>query len=129
MASNGSELESTFVRDVYREIAPHFSDTRHKPWPKVKEFLTKLPRGSLVADVGRAYTYQYVYFSGWAEVGFMWIILSCLKRVQIPCYILILWESLSHKFPGRCYRLLYVTPRGMYRWHLLPSDPQHVHYL
>ena len=47
-----NELESKFVHDVYRDIAPHFSDTRHKPWPKVADFLTRLPRGSLVADIG-----------------------------------------------------------------------------
>ena len=47
-----NELESKFVHDVYRDIAPHFSDTRHKPWPKVADFLTGLPRGSLVADIG-----------------------------------------------------------------------------
>lgn len=52
MTSNANELESKFVQDVYREIAPHFSDTRYKPWPKVAEFLTRLPRGSLVADIG-----------------------------------------------------------------------------
>jgi len=61
MATCGSEIEGKFVRDVYREIAPHFSDTRHKPWPKVKEFLTKLPRGSLVADIGKTYIYQCVF--------------------------------------------------------------------
>jgi len=55
MASSVNELETKFVHDVYREIAPHFSDTRYKPWPKVSEFLTKLPRGSLVADVGKWY--------------------------------------------------------------------------
>lgn len=52
MATNANELESKFVHHFYREIAQHFSDTRHKPWPKVAEFLTRLPRGSLVADVG-----------------------------------------------------------------------------
>ena len=52
MTSDVNELESKFVHDVYREIAPHFSDTRHKPWPKVAEFLSRLPRGSLVADIG-----------------------------------------------------------------------------
>ena len=52
ITSNPNELESKFVHHFYREIAQHFSDTRHRPWPKVAEFLTKLPRGSLVADVG-----------------------------------------------------------------------------
>ena len=52
MTTNANELESKFVHHFYREIAQHFSDTRHKPWPKVAEFLNRLPRGSLVADVG-----------------------------------------------------------------------------
>ena len=51
-----NELESKFVHDVYRDIAPHFSDTRHKPWPKVADFLTRLPHGSLVADIGMCET-------------------------------------------------------------------------
>ena len=50
--SNVNELEGKFVQDFYRQIAPHISGTKHKPWPKVAEFLSKLPRGSLVADVG-----------------------------------------------------------------------------
>ena len=37
---------------VYEEIAEHFSDTRHSPWPRVKHFLCNLPNGSIVADVG-----------------------------------------------------------------------------
>ena len=37
---------------MYDKIAPHFSHTRYKPWPKVAEFLNKLDDGSIVADVG-----------------------------------------------------------------------------
>ncbi|XP_078258623.1 tRNA (carboxymethyluridine(34)-5-O)-methyltransferase alkbh8 [Rhinoraja longicauda] len=53
-ASDGdaSQLEHKYVHDVYDEIACHFSDTRHTPWPKVVEFLKTLPDGALVADVG-----------------------------------------------------------------------------
>lgn len=53
-ASDGdaSKLEHKYVHDVYDEIACHFSDTRHTPWPKVVEFLKTLPDGALVADVG-----------------------------------------------------------------------------
>ncbi len=28
---------------VYEEIAEHFSDTRHKPWPRVVEFVQAQP--------------------------------------------------------------------------------------
>ena len=37
---------------VYEEIAGHFSDTRHSPWPKVLDFVDAIPRGGLLIDVG-----------------------------------------------------------------------------
>ena len=40
------------VYEVYDKIAPHFSHTRYKPWPKIEQFLNTLPEGSLVYDVG-----------------------------------------------------------------------------
>ncbi|XP_022795895.1 alkylated DNA repair protein alkB homolog 8-like [Stylophora pistillata] len=45
-------LEKLHVHEVYEKIAPHFSGTRHSPWPKVADFLRNQPVGSLVADVG-----------------------------------------------------------------------------
>jgi len=45
-------IEQKHVYDVYEKIAPHFSNTRYKPWPKVQEFLESLPEGSLNCDVG-----------------------------------------------------------------------------
>lgn len=47
-----TELEKKFVYEVYDKIAPHFSHTRYKPWPKIEAFLKSLPPGSLVADIG-----------------------------------------------------------------------------
>ncbi|KAF4457777.1 hypothetical protein F53441_350 [Fusarium austroafricanum] len=44
--------EATHVHAVYEAIAPHFSATRHKPWPRVASFLTSQPPGSLGFDVG-----------------------------------------------------------------------------
>ncbi|SPO03430.1 related to TRM9 tRNA-methyltransferase modifies uridine residues at the wobble position, partial [Cephalotrichum gorgonifer] len=44
--------EQHHVHSVYDTIAPHFSSTRHKPWPLVTNFLDSLPAGSLVLDVG-----------------------------------------------------------------------------
>lgn len=38
--------------EVYEKIAPHFSNTRYKPWPKIADFLNGLEAGSIVADVG-----------------------------------------------------------------------------
>ena len=34
-----SLLEQQLVHSVYEEIAGHFSDTRHKPWPRVAAFI------------------------------------------------------------------------------------------
>ncbi|EGR33324.1 hypothetical protein IMG5_056220 [Ichthyophthirius multifiliis] len=47
-----TDLEQKYVYEVYDKIAPHFSHTRYKPWPKIEEFLKSLPTGSLVADIG-----------------------------------------------------------------------------
>lgn len=46
------EIEKKFVHHVYDAIAPHFSSTRFAKWPKVAAFLSCLPSGSLVLDVG-----------------------------------------------------------------------------
>lgn len=46
------DLETEHVHKVYSKIAPHFSDTRFKPWPRIAEFLRQQPLGSLIADVG-----------------------------------------------------------------------------
>lgn len=44
--------EETHVHDVYEAIAPHFSATRHKPWPFVSSFLASQTPGSVGLDVG-----------------------------------------------------------------------------
>uniref|UniRef100_A0A0G4GWI3 Methyltransferase type 11 domain-containing protein n=1 Tax=Chromera velia CCMP2878 TaxID=1169474 RepID=A0A0G4GWI3_9ALVE len=46
------ELLKNFVHDVYEDIAPHFSHTRYKPWPKAASFVSNLPCGSVLLDVG-----------------------------------------------------------------------------
>ncbi|XP_070605830.1 tRNA (carboxymethyluridine(34)-5-O)-methyltransferase ALKBH8 isoform X2 [Erythrolamprus reginae] len=49
---DASVLEQKYVHEVYEDIARHFSNTRHSPWPQVVEFLKGLPPGSIVADIG-----------------------------------------------------------------------------
>ncbi|KUI60681.1 tRNA (carboxymethyluridine(34)-5-O)-methyltransferase [Cytospora mali] len=44
--------EETHVHGVYEAIAPHFSATRHRPWPFVSSFLASQPPGSVGLDVG-----------------------------------------------------------------------------
>ncbi|KAK7097708.1 hypothetical protein V1264_004645 [Littorina saxatilis] len=47
-----SALESQHVHSVYEEIADHFSDTRHKPWPQIADFLRAQQPGSVLVDIG-----------------------------------------------------------------------------
>ncbi|KIJ44389.1 hypothetical protein M422DRAFT_228498, partial [Sphaerobolus stellatus SS14] len=47
-----TEHENTHVHEVYDEIAPHFSQTRYKPWPIIAEFLGSLTAGSVGLDSG-----------------------------------------------------------------------------
>lgn len=47
-----SAKEEEYVHKVYNEIAPHFSQTRYKPWPIVTKFLHDQSMGSVGIDVG-----------------------------------------------------------------------------
>ncbi|RZC36183.1 alkylated DNA repair protein alkB -like 8, partial [Asbolus verrucosus] len=47
-----TKLESQHVHEVYEDIAGHFSDTRHKPWPNVLDFLKTFKTGSILVDIG-----------------------------------------------------------------------------
>ena len=47
-----TEMEKKHVYDVYDRIAPHFSHTRYKAWPKIEQFLKTLPDDSIVYDIG-----------------------------------------------------------------------------
>lgn len=49
---DAARLEEEYVHAVYNSIAPHFSSTRHSPWPRVCHFLSSLTPGSMLADVG-----------------------------------------------------------------------------
>ncbi|KAK2590089.1 tRNA methyltransferase, has a role in tRNA modification [Conoideocrella luteorostrata] len=51
-SSSPTAYEDTHVHSVYEAIAPHFSATRHKPWPFITQFLTALPPGSIGLDIG-----------------------------------------------------------------------------
>ena len=44
--------DSPFHLKVYEQIAGHFSTTRHKPWPKVVQFMQGVSPGSVVMDLG-----------------------------------------------------------------------------
>ena len=45
-------LERDLVHSFYDTIATHFSHTRHSPWPRVEAYVTSLPSGCRVLDVG-----------------------------------------------------------------------------
>ena len=47
-------LEKAYVHDVYDQLAHHFGDQqRHRPWPRVRQFLEQLEPASLVCDAGK----------------------------------------------------------------------------
>ncbi|EDS29301.1 conserved hypothetical protein [Culex quinquefasciatus] len=52
LKEKAAELELENVHKVYDEIAKHFSETRHSPWPRVESFIKSLPAGSVLLDVG-----------------------------------------------------------------------------
>lgn len=49
---NPSLCELENVHKVYNEIANHFSETRHSPWPQVQQFIQQFDEGSVLVDVG-----------------------------------------------------------------------------
>jgi alkylated DNA repair protein alkB family protein 8 len=52
MGARARQLEEECVFNVYDQIAPHFSHTRYKMWPKVAEFVSRQPAGSFLMDAG-----------------------------------------------------------------------------
>ncbi|KAK9240343.1 S-adenosyl-L-methionine-dependent methyltransferase [Lipomyces kononenkoae] len=51
-SADALNLEQTHVHAIYDQIAPHFSQTRYKPWPVVQRYLESRPRGSIGLDIG-----------------------------------------------------------------------------
>ena len=51
-AKTATDMEKQHVYEVYEKIAPHFSNTRYKPWPKIASFLNSQEDGAIVADIG-----------------------------------------------------------------------------
>ncbi|KAB0798894.1 hypothetical protein PPYR_06774 [Photinus pyralis] len=49
---SASQLEKAHVHEIYENIADHFSDTRHKPWPNVVNFIDSFELGSVLMDAG-----------------------------------------------------------------------------
>lgn len=50
--NSNNNLETTYVKEVYEEIAPHFSNTRSYKWSWVINFLDSLKIDSIVYDLG-----------------------------------------------------------------------------
>lgn len=46
------EYEKKYVHDTYNTIASHFSNSRYKPWDKVRDFLQSLSETSIMVEVG-----------------------------------------------------------------------------
>jgi ubiquinone/menaquinone biosynthesis C-methylase UbiE len=49
---DASKFESSYVHQVYNQIADHFSNTRHSAWPGVVEFIQSLKKDSVMLDIG-----------------------------------------------------------------------------
>ncbi|XP_071452506.1 tRNA (carboxymethyluridine(34)-5-O)-methyltransferase alkbh8 isoform X2 [Hetaerina americana] len=64
-----SRLEARHVRDVYEEIASHFSETRHKAWPNISKFVEDLAAGSILLDIGCGNGKYFGCNKGIFEVG------------------------------------------------------------
>ncbi|XP_067000694.2 alkylated DNA repair protein alkB homolog 8 isoform X4 [Anabrus simplex] len=64
-----AKLEAFHVHKVYEEIAVHFSDTRHKPWPNVLAFVLDLTPGSVLVDVGCGNGKYFGHRSDIFEIG------------------------------------------------------------
>ncbi|XP_049544781.1 alkylated DNA repair protein alkB homolog 8 [Anopheles darlingi] len=52
LEAHAALVEAENVHRVYNQIAKHFSDTRHSPWPRVESFLQTLNAGDVLLDVG-----------------------------------------------------------------------------
>jgi len=51
-SNSNNNLETIYVKEVYEEIAPHFSNTRSYKWSWVIDFLDSLKTDSIVYDLG-----------------------------------------------------------------------------
>lgn len=50
--NSNNNLETTYVKEVYEKIAPHFSNTRVYKWSWVIYFLDSLKKDAIVYDLG-----------------------------------------------------------------------------
>tara|TARA_A100001015_G_C15017884_1_gene726423 strand:- start:1185 stop:1847 length:663 start_codon:yes stop_codon:yes gene_type:complete len=46
------ETEKKYVHNIYSKISQHFNLTRNATWPKISEFISSLPSGSFIIDIG-----------------------------------------------------------------------------
>ncbi|XP_050679893.1 alkylated DNA repair protein alkB homolog 8 isoform X1 [Leptidea sinapis] len=80
-----AQLEELHVHQVYEKIACHFSKTRHKPWPKVVEFMSQVQPGSVVLDLGAGNgknilnRSDIIQIAGERSEGLLW---ECLGHVR-----------------------------------------------
>ncbi|XP_023330645.1 alkylated DNA repair protein alkB homolog 8 [Eurytemora carolleeae] len=69
LENSAARVESSLVHEVYEEIASHFSETRHKPWPRVLEFIQDIPEGGVLLDLGCGNGKYLGHKPGLLEIG------------------------------------------------------------
>ncbi|KNH05605.1 tRNA methyltransferase [Perkinsela sp. CCAP 1560/4] len=76
-----SEYEQLYVHDVYDRIAHHFSDTRYKPWPKVKAFVERgmQPEKPLTSQPSEGNSHPSLPFH-----QMLWIDIGCGNGKNFP---------------------------------------------
>jgi len=47
-----TNLEEIYVKDIYQQIAFHFSNTRQYTWSWISEFINSQPKNSNICDIG-----------------------------------------------------------------------------
>lgn len=102
---NPIEQEEDYVHNIYNEIAPHFSQTRYKPWPIVEKFLLNQPKYSVGIDVGCG---NGKYLNVNKDIFMIGTdrsdgLINCAKDISKDSYNLGIADGLSLPHPDDCF--------------------------
>jgi len=66
---SSSKIENEYVLKVYEQIASHFDSTRYLIWPKIREYVSQIPAGNLIVEVGCGNGKNLCYNKGCYHLG------------------------------------------------------------